>query len=138
MNAKTESPRIRGKKLGFKLDAKELWPDMSSVELAPVDSDDSTTFGSIQAGGTTMQLKITGIQSTAKTSLWRTLFDNVGKTVPFMLAVHGNEIPSEDQPHIEGTCTIEKPPPLSTEVNTTSSFDLELPVETWEMKKTGV
>lgn len=137
MATATESPRIKGKKLGFKLDSKELWPDMSSAELAPVDSDDTTTFGSIQAGGTQMQLKIAGIQSTAKTSLWRTLFDNVGKTVPFMLAVHGNEAPTADQPHITGTCTIEKPPTLSTEVKSTSTFELELPVETWELTETS-
>lgn len=133
----TESPRIKGKKLGFKLDDKELWPDMSSAELSPTDSDNSETFGSIAAGGTPMTLKIAGIQSTAKTSLWRTLFDNVGATVPFMLAVHGNEVPTEDQPHVVGTCTIETPPTLSTEVKSTSTFDLELPVETWTLQETG-
>ena len=128
-----ESPRIRGERLGFKLNETEYWPDMSSVTLEPVDKDDSATFGSINVGGTPMQLKVAGIQSTAKASLWRFLFDHVGETVPFMIAVHGNEKPTDDQPHVTGKCTIEKPPALSTEVNETATFELELPVEDWTL-----
>lgn len=135
--APKESPRIRGKKLGFKLGNKEYWPDMTKAELSATDSDDTATFGSIQAGGTPMKLVIEAIQSTAKTSLWRYLFEHVGESVEFMLAIHGNEKPTADEPHITGTCVIEMPPKLSTEVKNTSTFDLELPVETWQMTDTA-
>ena len=131
--ATVESPRIRGKKLGLTIDKKEVWPDIIKAELAPVDSDGVQTFASIAAGGTKMQLNISGIQSTKKDSLWRALFDNVGKTLEFMLAPHGNTTPSADEPHFTGKITIETPPTLSSEVNTDSQFDLSIPVDEWKM-----
>lgn len=132
-----ESTRIRGKKLVFKIGANAFHVDASKVELSPADSDDTATFGSIQAGGSTMKLNVSGIQSTKKTSLWRWLFDNVGKTATFVFAPNGNETPTADEPHIVGTITVEKPPVLSTEVNSTSTFDLEIPVESWSVKETA-
>lgn len=129
-----ESPRIKGKKLGFKLNDKDVWPDMSEAQMEPSDSESTATFGSIAAGGTQMKLKVAGIVSTASVSLWRLLFDNVGKDIPFMFAPNGNETPSADQPHYTGVCTISTPPTLPVKVNEDSTFDLELPVISWEQK----
>lgn len=126
-----ESARIKGKKLGFKLNGRDVWPDMNEAEMSPSDSDSTATFGSIGAGGTQMKLKVAGIVSTASASLWRLLFDNVGKDVPFTFAPNGNDTPSADQPHYTGVCTISTPPTLPVKVNEESTFDLELPVVSW-------
>ena len=129
-----ESPRIKGQKLGFTINGKPVWPDMSEAELSPSSDDSFATFGSILAGGTPMQLKVSGIVSTAATSLWRLLFDNVGKDLPFIFAPNGNEVPSNDQPHYVGRVTIKQPPSLPVKINDTSTFDLEMPVVEWSQK----
>ena len=126
-----ESARIKGKKLGFRLNDRDVWPDMNEAEMSPSDSDSTATFGSIGAGGTQMKLKVAGIVSTASASLWRLLFDNVGKDVPFTFAPNGNEHATPDMPHYMGTCTISTPPTLPVKVNEESTFDLELPVVSW-------
>lgn len=129
-----ESPRIKGQKLGFQINGKPVWPDMSSAELSPSSDDSFATFGSILAGGTPMQLKVSGIVSTAATSLWRLLFDNVGKELPFIFAPNGNDVPTSDQPHYIGRVTIKQPPSLPVKINEVSSFDLEMPVVEWSQK----
>lgn len=129
-----ESPRIKGQKLGFTINGKAVWPDMSEAELSPSSDDSFATFGSILAGGTPMQLKVSGIVSTAATSLWRLLFDNVGKELPFIFAPNGNDTPSNDQPHYVGRVTIKQPPSLPVKINDTSTFDLEMPVVEWSQK----
>lgn len=129
-----ESPRIKGQKLGFQIQGKAVWPDMSGAELSPSSDDSYATFGSILAGGTPMQLKVSGVVSTAATSLWRLLFDNVGKDLPFVFAPNGNETPSADQPHYVGRVTIKQPPSLPVKINEVSSFDLEMPVVEWSQK----
>ena len=129
-----ESPRIKGQKLGFTINGKPVWPDMSEAELSPSSDDSFATFGSILAGGTPMQLKVSGIVSTAATSLWRLLFDNVGKELPFIFAPNGNDTPSNDQPHYVGRVTIKQPPSLPVKINDTSTFDLEMPVVEWSQK----
>ena len=133
-----ESARIKGKKLGFKLNDRDVWPDMNEAEMSPSDSDSTATFGSIGAGGTQMKLKVAGIVSTASASLWRLLFDNVGKDIPFVFAPHGNATPPADPPHSVGTCTISTPPPLPVKVNEESTFALELPVVSWRQKISAV
>lgn len=130
-----ESPRITGKKLGFKVADKVVWPDMSKAVLEPADASDTETFGSITAGSTQMQLTISAIQSTSKASLWRYLFDHVGEEVSFEFAPNGNPTATADQPHVTGKCVIEKPPTLSTEVKSTSTFELTLPVTSWQLKE---
>lgn len=129
-----ESPRIKGQKLGFQINGKPVWPDMSEAELSPSSDGSFATFGSILAGGTPMQLKVSGIVSTAATSLWRLLFDNVGKELPFIFAPNGNDVPTNDQPHYIGRVTIKQPPNLPVKINEVSSFDLEMPVVEWSQK----
>lgn len=129
-----ESPRIKGQKLGFTINGKPVWPDMSEAELSPSSDDSYATFGSILAGGTPMQLKVSGIVSTVATSLWRLLFDNVGRDLPFIFAPNGNDTPSNDQPHYVGRVTIKQPPSLPVKINDVSTFDLEMPVVEWSQK----
>lgn len=134
MAGERESTRIKGQKLGFQINGRPVWPDMSEAELSPSSDDSYATFGSIQAGGTPMKLKVAGIVSTAATSLWRLLFDNVGKDLPFIFAPNGNDTPSADQPHYVGKVTIKEPPALPVKINEVSSFDLEMPVVEWQQK----
>lgn len=134
MSNERESPRIKGQKLGFQINGRAVWPDMSEAELSPSSDDSFATFGSILAGGTPMQLKVAGIVSTAATSLWRLLFDNVGKELPFIFAPNGNDVPTNDQPHYIGRVTIKQPPNLPVKINEVSSFDLEMPVVEWSQK----
>lgn len=134
MSNERESPRIKGQKLGFQISGRAVWPDMSEAELSPSSDDSFATFGSILAGGTPMQLKVSGIVSTAATSLWRLLFDNVGKELPFIFAPNGNDVPTNDQPHYIGRVTIKQPPNLPVKINEVSSFDLEMPVVEWSQK----
>ena len=47
------------------------------------------------------------------------------------------EVPSADQPHYVGVCTISKPPTLPVKVNEESTFDLELPVVSWTQVVVG-
>lgn len=133
-----ESARIKGKKLGFKLNDRDVWPDMSEAEMSPSESDSTATFGSIGGGGTQMKLKVAGIVSTQSSSLWRLLFDNVGKDIPFVFAPNGNETATNEQPHYVGTCTITTPPTLPVKVNEESTFDLELPVVSWRQQTSAV
>ena len=132
-----ESVRIKGLKLGFQINGKAVWPDMSEAELSPSSDDSYATFGSVMAGGTPMKLKVAGIVSTAATSLWRLLFDNVGKDLPFIFAPNGNDVPSVDQPHYIGRVTVKEPPALPVKINETSTFDLEMPVVDWTQKTTN-
>lgn len=130
--ATKESPRIRGKKLGFKLDGTDFWVDMTGAHLTKSEDDDTVTFASLQAGGVQRDLKMAGIQSTAKGSLCRFLFDHANETVDFVLSLHGNETPTADEPHIQGRVTLGDPPDIGTEVQTTSVFEVQYPCETWE------
>ena len=132
-----ESVRIKGLKLGFQINGKAVWPDMSEAELSPSSDDSYATFGSVMAGGTPMKLKVAGIVSTAATSLWRLLFDNVGKDLSFIFAPNGNDVPSVDQPHYIGRVTVKEPPALPVKINETSTFDLEMPVVDWTQKTTN-
>lgn len=134
MSNERESPRIKGQKLGFQINGRAVWPDVSEAELSPSSDDSFATFGSILAGGTPMQLKVSGIVSTAATSLWRLLFDNVGKELPFDFAPNGNDVPTDDQPHYIGRVIIKQPPNLPVKINEVSSFDLEMPVVEWSQK----
>ena len=132
-----ESVRIKGLKLGFQINGKAVWPDMSEAELSPSSDDSYATFGSVMAGGTPMKLKVAGIVSTAATSLWRLLFDNVGKDLSFIFAPNGNDVPSVDQPHYIGRVTVKEPTALPVKINETSTFDLEMPVVDWTQKTTN-
>ena len=134
MAGERESVRIKGQRLGFQINGRPVWPDMSEAELSPSSDDSYATFGSIQAGGTPMKLKVSGIVSTAATSLWRLLFDNVGKELSFVFSPNGNDTPSADMPHYVGKVTVEAPPPLPVKVKDTSTFDLEMPVVEWSQK----
>lgn len=114
------SKRIKGKKLGLTIDGKEYWADVSSCTLENEERDGGTiTFRDASLPGEDRQhfLNITAIQSTDPESLWSFIWDRTGEEVPFMYAVHGNETPATDQPHIIGTVKIGPRPLLGGEAS---------------------
>lgn len=100
------SPRIKGNTLSLLVDGIDYWTDATSVTM-----DSQTTEFQLLCGRTeTLRLRswldVDAIQSTADGSLWRLLWENQGRDVPFAYAPHGNAIPSTDHPHFTGILTL--------------------------------
>ncbi len=126
----TGSARIKGTKLGLKIGTPgtDYWADLSSWKISNDDADkDVTTFEDAAAGGS-KQFKLSGtaIQSTATGSFWRYAWENTGTDAAFTIAPHGNEVATEDQPHVIGTVTIGAKPDLGGDAGTGAyTFDFE-------------
>lgn len=125
--------RLKGNALSLEIDGEDYWAEITSYLLTREDSDDDVvTFKDASEGLTQAEkLQITAVQSTDTDSFWRIVWDNVGTTVPFKIAPHGNETPSASQPHITGSVTIPKRPDLGGEAGrtTTHTFEVEFDVE---------
>lgn len=131
------STRIKGNALALKFGspAEDYWADATSVVLENEEKDsDVTTFEDAKNAGDARQwfFTLSAIQSTAKTSFWRYLWENTGQVVAFTYAPHGNEVATEDQPHFIGTCKIGAKPSVGGEAGQTTqyTFDARLDVET--------
>lgn len=124
------STRIKGTKLALTLGTPgvDYWADITNYSLSNGEADsDVTTFSDAAEGGS-RQYKLTGsaIQSTEAASFWRYAWSNTGEDVPFVLAPHGNEVPSETEPHFIGTVTIGPKPSIGGEAGTGAfTFDFE-------------
>jgi hypothetical protein len=98
-------PRVKGTKLLLTFDAGDnVYAQVTNYQLAHEDaSDDLVTFLQASQGGSSQpQITVTVVQSTAANSLWTKLWDNSGQIVAFTLAPHGNDAPTEAQPHFTG------------------------------------
>ena len=124
------STRIKGTKLALTLGTPgtDYWADITKYELGNTEADsDVVTFADAADGGA-RQYTLTGsaTQSTDAASFWRYVWTNTGEDVPFTLAPHGNELPTEAQPHFIGTVTIGAKPTLGGEAGTGAfTFDFE-------------
>lgn len=128
------STRIKGTKLALDLGtpATNYWADIRSYELTNDEADSDVTTFEDAAGGGARQYKLAGeaIQSTDSASFWMYVWENVGETVPFTLAPHGNEVPSASQPHFVGNVKIGARPKIGGEAGTGAfTFDFEWDVE---------
>lgn len=134
------STRIKGKSLVFEVDAVEYACDVTSVTLANEEASDqdAVTFCDAAAGTSVdWYLEVSAITSTDATSFWSFLWDNSGDTgVSFTFAPHGNAVPSESQPHFEGTCTLPAPPAIGGESNSTWTFDVRIDLDAAPTKVT--
>ena len=93
--------------------------------------DSVTTFCDAASGGArNWLLKLTAVQSTDTASLWRYIWENSGKKVKYVVAAHGNDVPTADQPHLTGTLTIGPKPDLGGEAGTDKTFTFETE---WEL-----
>lgn len=124
------STRIRGRQLKLLVGTPPVdqYADTTAVVLDSEESDDDvTTFeDAAQPGGARQEfLQITAIQSTDPDSLWSQVWDKAGEEVAFTYAPHGNETPSETQPHFVGTCTIGPRPTLGGEAGRTNTYTFE-------------
>lgn len=131
------STRIKGNKLGltFGSPGENYWADATSVVLENEEREsDVVTFEDAANAGDARQwfFTLSAVQSTATGSFWRFLWDNTGQVVPFTYAPHGNETPSEEQPHFLGTCKIGPKPSIGGEASATGefTFEMRLDVET--------
>lgn len=122
------SKRIRGSKLSLVIDGVDHWSDASSVVLSQ-DPERLRQFdGSYRFADPKWTFDVSGIQSLQPGSLWRALWDNEGKKVPFRFAPHGNSKASTEQPHFTGTLQIGPRPELGGEasIGGSHSFDASL------------
>lgn len=109
--------RVTGSALGLTINGTDYWADISKYELAASDSDkDVLTFGDAASGNTaTWTLKGEAVISFDTGSFWDMVWANAGKTVPFILAPHGNKTATTAQPHFKGQAKIATKPPVSSE-----------------------
>ena len=79
----------------------EYQTDVTSATITNEEaSDDTTTFSDVAAGGgRDWFLDITAVQSTDVDSLWSEIWERSGEIVSVTVAPHGNETPTEAQPH---------------------------------------
>lgn len=138
------STRIKGNRLAltFGSPGTDYWADATSVVLDNEEDDSGvTTFEDAASDDTGRKWFFTvgAIQSTATGSFWRYLWESTGDVVPYTYAPHGNEDPSEDQPHFIGTCKIGPKPSVGGEASRTDEFTFEvrLDVETGPTLDTG-
>lgn len=103
--------RITGRLLTLDVDGSNKASEVSRciVTSGEADSDFVSFADAAAGGGREYKLALTMAQDTAAGSLWSEIFDNVGDTVPFTIAPHGNETPSTEQPHFEGSAVISEP-----------------------------
>lgn len=133
------SPRIKGNKLPVLTlgsPGAEYAADIISYSIDNEEADsDVITFEDAASGGSRQYyLRGSAIQSTETASFWRYVWENSGDTdVPYTIAPHGNQEPSEDQPHFTGTLTIGPKPTLGGEASTSSSsafqFEFEFEID---------
>lgn len=138
------STRIKGNKLALQFGSpgEDYWADHTSVVLDNEEREsDVTTFEDAAKAGDARQwfFTLSAIQSTATGSFWRYLWENTGEVVPFTYAPHGNEEPTENEPHFIGTCKIGPKPSVGGEASATGeyTFETRLDVETGPTLDTG-
>lgn len=130
----TGSTRLTGATLALTLGTPgvDYKCDITKYEFTNEEKDqDVTTFCDVEEGNDRQHfLTVTGVQSTDADSFWRYVWDNAGtEGVAFTVAPHGNEEPTEDQPHFIGTLTIGPKPNLGGEAGKKNNFTFEVVFE---------
>lgn len=133
------STRIKGAALTLKIGtpAVEYMADVTACTLENEESSGGvTTFEDAQTGGRRQYyFNISAIQSTDPTSLWREIWDHSGEKVAFTYAPHGNEVPTDAQPHFVGEVTIGPKPNIGGEAGAQNEFVFE---SRWDIEGTPV
>lgn len=122
------STRIKGNKLALKFGDTDHWADATSVVLDNEEGEsDVVTFYDAANPGNNRQwfFELSAIQSTEQNSFWRYLWENTGEEVAFTYAVHGNETPSADQPHLIGIVKIGPKPALGGDASETGTYTFD-------------
>lgn len=103
--------RISGRLLTLKIDGTDYADQVSRAVVTSGEGEsDFITFANAAAGGSRdYKLALTMAQDAAAGSLWSEIFDNVGDTVPYIIAPYGNEIATAAEPHFGGNAIISEP-----------------------------
>lgn len=103
--------RISGRLLSLKVDATDYSDQASNASVNSTEADsDFLSFAAAKTGGARdYTLALTIAQDLSTGSLWREIYDNVGDTVPFVIAPYGNETATAAEPHIVGSAIISEP-----------------------------
>lgn len=141
MSTPVVSERIFGKALYLTIDGTNLAMDVKEciINFEPRDTGD-ITFAEAAEGGDQGTMTVRGIQSTDPASLWSQVWSKRGQKVPFIMAPHGNEVASANQPHVTGTATIGPRPSIggAADPNTSYEFTVEWLVDVDAELETGV
>lgn len=98
--------------------ATELDGNIKNARITSEDKDD-LTFAEIKSGDIKNSfLNLTAIQSLAVGSLWRLLWENPGAEFNVVLGFRGNEIATEDEPHVLGVVKAAGRPEIGGEART--------------------
>lgn len=120
--------RIAGAALILTIDEEDFAAEIIEATIEHEDPDtDGLTFGDVMNIGDKGKIKIKAVQSTDTASFWRTVWENARrKDVPFVYAVHGNAVPTTDQPHIVGTLDIGNRPTIGGAADPTKNYEFEV------------
>lgn len=113
----TRNTRILGNRLGFSINGKDYWSDISSYDLSPETSDkDVVTFADAQSGSTaSWKLKGKAIVSFDTGSFWDMVWQQAGKSLDVLVAPFGNKTATVKQPHFKVRAKIGVKPSISSE-----------------------
>lgn len=102
------STRIKANKLKFVIDGTDYYPDFSAVTFQSEEAaaDVNTFYDASLGGRRDFFFTVSGVQSTASTSLWVAMWNNAGEEVGFAYSVNGNSTASANEPIITGTLRI--------------------------------
>lgn len=103
--------RISGRLLTLTIDGNDFAGEVSRAAVTSGEGEsDFVTFADAAAGGSRdYKLALTMEQNAASGSLWSEIFDNVGDTVPYVIAPYGNAVASATEPHFGGNAIIREP-----------------------------
>lgn len=103
--------KISGRLLTLEIDSVDYSSQVSSAAIESAEADsDFLSFADAAAGGSRdYTLTMTVAQDLAAGTLLREVIDNVGDTVPFVLAPYGNAVATAGEPHVVGNAVISEP-----------------------------
>ena len=126
------STRIKGTGVMLKLGTPspspvDYWADLIECYIEPEDKEANlVTFEDASQGKLHDYLmKGKAIQSTESAAFWQYVWANVGQTVPYTYAPHGNAAPTPGQPHFTGQLTITTPPKIGGQAGVDEEFEFD-------------
>lgn len=112
-----------GRLMSLKINDTDVSDQLSNatVESADGDTDFLTFLAARQGGNKDYTFKATAGQDYTPGSVYRECWDNVGDTVPVIMAPYGNTAPSTTQPHIGFSVIISEPGTMAGGESSTST-----------------
>ena len=123
--------KYNGKDLSLTFDGVEFNAAGTAVVLDNEEADtEAVTFAEVGAGDTRQWFfQLTALGDYAAGSIWDTLWENSGATVPFVFKPYGNAAATASQPHFTGNCTVIAKPPIGGTAGETWTFEARLDVD---------